>query len=308
MSHSSQKAAPPKKPISLWKRLLRSVVLGYVLLIVILLVFQRDLIYHPTRADRLSAKDAASLVDVHDFEFTGEDGETLHGWHFSRALSESHPEDLSDSPRVVLYFPGNAGNRSYRVTPCEMLANYGCDVLIADYRGYGENSGSPNEEKFVNDAMSLWKHVTEEMHVPHDRIVLFGESLGGGVATQLAAAQSRKGAPPEGLVIQSSFNSLADVAQRKFFFLPAKWLVWDRFDSAANIGDIKCRYLHLHGDQDEVVPYACGRELYASAPDSIEKQFVTIEDGGHNDLYSDSRHFIALSRAIKIWLEAEGAE
>lgn len=298
-----------KRRTPLWKRLLRSVVLGYVLLVVILLVFQRDLIYHPTRADRLPASEAMSgAPGIHDFEFSGADGSILHGWHYSRHSGDSHPEDLSESPRVVLYFPGNAGNRSYRWAACLMLSDLGCDVLIADYRGFGDNPGSPSEETLISDAMSLWNHAIEEMKVRHDRIVLFGESLGGGVATQLAATQSRNGTPPEGVIIQSSFNSLADVAQSHFPFVPAKLLLWDQFDSASQIDDIQCRYLHLHGDRDEVVPYACGRDLFASAPADIEKKFVTIKDAGHNDLYADPNNFVPFSRAIREWLDENSAD
>ena len=297
-SHAEQKPRPP-----VWKRILRSAALCYLILLVILLVFQRDLIYHPTRADRLSASDAASLVAVHDFTFAGDDGETLRGWHFSRALSDSHPEDLSDSPRVILYFPGNAGNRSTRVTRCEMLANFGRDVLIADYRGFGDNPGSPNEENLINDALALWQHVTGEVQVPHDRIVLYGESLGGGVATQLAAKQSKNGTPPEGLIIQSSFNSLGDVAYSHYPIFPTSLLLFDQFDSASHINDITCRYLHIHGDCDEVVPYECGQKLFEAAPDEIDKTFVTLKDAGHNDLYSAPSNFVPFSRALKSWFE-----
>ncbi|MDG2391018.1 MAG: alpha/beta hydrolase [Planctomycetaceae bacterium] len=306
MSDSSQLTTDPpsQKRTPIWKRILRSAILCYVLLLLILVVFQRDLIYHPTKNENLSKAGAMGVpADVHHFEFAGADGVTLHGWRYPRALSESHPEDLSDSHRVVLYFPGNAGNRSYRVTPCEMLANFGCDVLIADYRGYGDNPGSPTEETLISDAMSLWQHATEKMKIPHDHIVLFGESLGGGVAVQLAAEQCRNGSPPEGLVIQSSFNSLVAVAQSNYPIMPAKLLLRDQFDSASQMVDIECRYLHVHGDNDRVVPYSCGRALFEAAPDDIYKTFVTLENAGHNDLYSDPRNFVPFSRAIQEWLE-----
>jgi len=290
----------------IWKRIVRSTILCYVLLLLILIVFQRELIYHPSKNENLSSPDALGVpVQVHHFEFTAADETILHGWHYPRAGSENQfqPDDLSESPRVVLYFPGNAGNRSYRVTPCEMLANYGCDVLIADYRGYGDNPGSPDEETLLGDARSLWDHATGEMKVPHNRIVLFGESLGGGLAVRLAAEQSRNSTPPAGLIIQSSFNSLADVAQKHYPFVPAKWLLRDQYKSAAEMGDLDCRYMHFHGDKDEVVPYECGRALFDAAPDDIDKQFVTLENAGHNDLYAEPRNFVPFSRALKAWLD-----
>jgi len=307
---ADDRSAQPKKP-RVWWRVLRSVLLTYVLIVVVMTVLQRSLIYHPRTEGRLLAGEDYQIDGgVYDFEFHAADGETLNGWHYCRHLHpadtpEALAEELKSSPCVVLYFPGNAGNRSGRVYQCQMLAEFGSDVLIADYRGFGDNPGSPSEGALISDAHRLWDYVTEECGVPHDRIVLYGESLGGGVAVRLAADESRAGTPPGGLVIRSSFSSLGDVGQSHYPFLPVKWVLLDQFDSESHICDINCRYLHIHGDQDEVVPYECGKRLYDAAPPECDKCFVTLEGAGHNDIYDQPDSYVKFSRELRKWLEEE---
>lgn len=306
---TSDDQIPQPKKTRAWVRLFRSVLLTYVLIVVVMTVLQRSLIYHPRTAHALNAGQTESVPEaVYDFEYRGADGESLNGWYFRRFMqpaetAEKITKQLNDSPQVVVYFPGNAGNRASRVDRCEMLARFGADVLIADYRGYGDNPGSPSEEILISDAHCLWNYVTEECGVAHDRIILYGESLGGGMAVRLAADQSRAGTPPAGLVIRSSFNSLGDVGQTHYPFLPVKWVLWDQFDSESHICDIDCRYLHVHGDRDEVVPYECGKRLFAAAPAACEKCFVTLEGAGHNDIYARRDSFVKFSQELREWLQ-----
>lgn len=300
-----------QKQTALWIRFVRSTLLGYALIVVLMTVLQRNLMYHPRTATSLSAGLIQSVPDgVYDFQYQGADGQALNGWHYTRHLQpadspEAVATELKQTPQVVLYFPGNAGNRSSRIDQCQMLAEWGADVLIADYRGFGDNPGSPTEDVLFEDAHALWNYVTQQCGVPHDRIVLFGESLGGGVAVRLAADESRAGTPPAGLVIRSSFSSMGDVGQTHYPFLPVKWVLWDQFDSESHICDINCRYLHLHGDQDEVVPYECGQRLYAAAPEECDKCFVTLEGAGHNDIYDSFKSSMTLQRELRTWLEGK---
>ena len=298
---------PKQRPV--WFRMLRSALLTYVSIVVVMTVMQRSLIYHPLTAEALNAGSTGSVPSgVYDFAFRGADGTPLNGWYFRRYMrsaesGEEMTKQLTDSSRVVLYFAGNAGNRSARVDQCEMLAAFGADVLIADYRGFGDNPGSPSEDVLIADAHCLWDYVTGECGVPHERIILYGESLGGGMAVRLAADQSRAGTPPAGLVIRSSFNSLGDVGQSHYPFLPVKWVLWDQFDSESQICDIDCRYLHVHGDRDNVVPYECGKSLFEAAPEGCDKCFVTLEGAGHNDIYARPESFVKFSRELRQWLE-----
>ena len=207
---AADQSARPKQARA-WLRIVRSGILTYLLLLALMTMLQRSLIYHPRTAGELNAGLHQEVPGgVFDFEFQGADGTSLNGWLYRRNLPraespESALEALDDSPCVVLYFPGNAGNRSTRIYPCQMLAELGCDVLIADYRGFGDNPGSPSEDVLIADAHSLWNHVRETCGVPHNRIVLFGESLGGGPAVRLAADLSRAGTPPAGDSLELRF-------------------------------------------------------------------------------------------------------
>ena len=301
-----------RKPSRL-RDMVKRVVLGYCAIVLILTFIQRWLIYHPTTANALPVSDQVlNRATAHDFTFQSTDKLTLHGWHFLRAGEyadnlEECQQKLSESPSVVVLFPGNAGNRSYRTLHGQMITSLDADFVIADYRGYGENEGSPSEENLISDAHALWAYLVYECGIPSDRIVLYGESLGGGVAVRLAADLCVAGTPPQALIVQSSFSSLGDVGQGKFPWLPVKLVLWDRFSSEAHMEHVNCPYLHLHGDQDEIVSFKIGKKLFASAPESsisgIDKQFVTLEGVGHNDVLIDLNGSITVQREIEKFLD-----
>lgn len=303
-----------------WKHRLRWVVLriaGYYLLIVAGIgFFQRKLIYLPRRADSIPARAAGfSPGQIHDVSFTSHDGLVLHGWHVvprdPACKTEADCDALLKDPRrIVLYFPGNGDNRSRRAAELHCLAALGAHVVLFDYRGYGENPGSPGEEHLARDARSAWEFVIRDLGVPPERIVFYGESLGGAVATRLAGELCQAKTPPAGLVVSGTFSSLADTGAGHYPWLPVRLLLIDRFPSIDRIAAVTCPVLHLHGDQDEIVPIPLGKKLFAAAPEKsasgIPKQFIEITGGGHND-FSDStlqpplREFLAR-------IEAPGAE
>ena len=100
---------------------------------------------------------------------------------------------------VVLYFSGNAGNRTYRLEEFQTFTRVGCDVFVFDYRGYGENEGSPTEKHLISDAVAAFRYATQQRDISPERMIVFGESIGGGVATRLASEASQAGTPPGGL-------------------------------------------------------------------------------------------------------------
>ena len=178
--------------------------------------FQRSLIYHPVKSDELSASKSGLSQAVIDLAVETDDGLTLHGW-----LALSGPKELAlpvdsktelsqDRPLVIVY-PGNAGNRAGRTCLLQAFDELGADSIIFDYRGYGDNAGLPSEANIARDARAIWDHATNELNVPARRIVLYGESLGGGVAVRLANDLCQNGVEPGGLIIQSSFNSLVGI-------------------------------------------------------------------------------------------------
>jgi fermentation-respiration switch protein FrsA (DUF1100 family) len=141
----------------------------------------------------------------------------------------------------------------------------------------------------TRDARAIWNYAVDDLKVPANRIVLYGESLGGGVATRLAANLCTDGIEPGGLIIQSSFNSLVAAGQYHFPLLPVNLLLIDRFESEKHIRHVTCPILHLHGELDTIVPLKLGKKLFSAAPErsskGVAKQMVLLPHTNHNDVY-----------------------
>lgn len=274
------------RPRRLWWRVLLRIVLifavvPYLAVGGLMVAVQRQLLFVPRKTERLLAKDVWTPDrPVEDFELTADDGLTLHGWHFTgRELASSQPR------RIVLYFPGNAGCRQNRLADVTDLTELGCDVVIMDYRGYGENPGDPSEAKLHADAQALWKAVRERLHYEPREIVLFGESLGGAVAIHLAAEMSRANTPPAALIVNSTFTSMGDTVAWHYPCYPFRYLLFDPFPSIRRIPDVTCAFLQFHGTADETIPFTHGENLFAAASPTgqgIAKRFIKIEGAGHN--------------------------
>ena len=282
--------------------------------LVMLTSLQRSLIYHPTRAAKLPAKAAGfSPGQAHDVAVQSDDQCQLRGWLI---LAHGHAADDSESLRrelsagrpFVLYFSGNAGHRAHRHDDVRLLVQAGADVLICDYRGYGDSSGEPTEEGLARDARAVWKLATEDHKIATSRIVLFGESLGGGVAVRLASELEAKQTPSRGLILRSTFNSLPDAAAFHFPWIPVRWLLIDRFPSESRIRDVTCPILQFHGRRDAVIPIELGRRLFDAARDQsasgVAKRFVELPNADHNDVLETSRREVM--SAIKEFLKAIG--
>ena len=179
-------------------------------------------------------------------------------------------------PTLVL-FQGNAGNISDRLFKVVPFLQQGWGVLLVGYRGYGGNPGKPTEAGLYADGRAALNYLAGQGVVP-GWLVLYGESLGSGIAVQMAT-EIRTGA----LVLEAPFTSLADMAQRQFPYFPARWLVLDRFDSLAKIGSIPTPLLILHGERDTIVPVDLGRRLFDAANEP--KVFHAFPEAGHVDLY-----------------------
>lgn len=263
----------------------------YLLVTIMFAGLQRSLIYPAMRSGPLQAANFAFAgVDATDVRTQTSDGLTLHGWHF-RPAEDSVAAD--DQRPVILFLHGNGGNRVHRLDDVDLLTGLGAEVVIFDYRGYGENAGSPSESGLATDALAMWDFVTGELAVDPSRVVLFGESLGGGVAVTLAAEKSRAQTPPGGLILRSTFSSMTDAASYHYPWLPIRIALLDRYDSLSRIGDVTCPILSLHGDADQIVPMELGRRLYEAAPEraanGIAKGFVTLPGAGHNDVLESAR-------------------
>ena len=220
-------------------------------------------VFHPTPGVDLRPEEIG--VDAEDIYLSTSDGVRIHSFYLP---------DGRGTSRAILFLHGNAGNASHRLPNAAELARLGAAVLLLDYRGYGLSEGTPEEAGVYLDARA-GLGLLEERGFPPDRIVLFGRSLGGAVAVDLAVDR-----PLAGLILESTFTSGADMA-RSAFGIPLGALVGSRWDSMSKIVRVRCPILFFHGDRDEVVPFSLGRRLYEAAPEP--KAFETIGGAGHND-------------------------
>lgn len=302
---SSELSPPTSRPQSRstrliwWKRWLLLVTVPYLGALIMLATFQRSLIYHPFAEKSLPADQAGfGTGRTHDVTVRTEDHLELRGWLVlakggAAGSDEQITAEFAKGRPVVLYFGGNAANRLYRTLEVQALTEAGADVLIFDYRGYGDSPGEPSEEGLARDARAVWRFATETNKIEARRIVLYGESLGGGVAVRLASELSLNKTPPAGVILRSTFNSLIDAAASHFPFIPVRWLLIDRFPSDQRIGDVTCPMLQFHGQRDTIVPFRLGQKLFAAAPEKsaagIPKRFVALPKSGHNDVMETSR-------------------
>ncbi|QDT31301.1 alpha/beta hydrolase [Thalassoglobus polymorphus] len=295
MNKSSTLDQIPEK-MTLRRQLIRLVLLAgftYLGFCLMLAFLQRKLIYVPRAAPVLLAESGYPEERIREIVLSVDDGLNLYGWY---CLPDTGKAPAS--PRLALIFPGNGGNRLNRVRILELVNDLGCAALIVDYRGYGGSHGAPSEEAIATDCRKVWGFATGELGFSNDQIIVFGQSLGGGVATRLVWELCQENQAPAGLVLQATFTSLVDAAQHRFPWLPVNLLLVDRYPSINRIPDITCPLLMLHGRQDEIVPLQLGERLFAVAPEvsanGIQKRFVELPDAGHNDIYH-----VALDDVIK---------
>ena len=181
------------------------------------------------------------------------------------------------SRKVLLWFHGNAENIGYNLDQQRELAATGVNILAVDYRGYGKSEGTPDEAGVYRDADAAYDYLVEQRHFQPQDIILYGHSLGGAVAVNLAARR-----PCGGLIVQSSFTSAREMAERMFAIPLISYVVKSKFDSEDLIRTVHAPILITHGTRDEIVPIKMGEQLFAAAPEP--KHFYPVEGAGHNDV------------------------
>jgi hypothetical protein len=256
--------------------------IGYLAIMGLAFAFQDQLLFQPS--SRLLATPDRAGMDYEAVRLNTEDGETLHGWWL--------PAE-SVSRGTLLFFHGNAGNISGRLESVRQFHDLGLNVLIVDYRGYGQSTGSPSEQGLYRDAEAMWQHLTGARGIDPARIVLFGRSMGGGPATWLAVRTS-----PGAVILESVFTNVPDIGAHHYPFLPVRTLATNQFDNASRVPDIEAPKLFIHSRGDRIVPFELGRAVYKAATEP--KQFLEIE-GGHNDgfLVSAERYTRTIDRFLE---------
>ncbi len=238
---------------------------------------ERLMIYYPLNDHDFETPQ--SPVKPQDIYWTSDDGIETHGW-----LLEN-----SKSDRILVYFHGNAGSIAGRYPWALQLMNAGVSVLMVEYRGYGRSKGEPSEDGIYRDAHAVWRWLVTTKMVRPENIILYGKSLGGGPATELAS-HYRAG----GLVLQSTFTSIPDMAKRVMPWVP-KFLVQTQFDNEKKLKSVEVPTLIIHSRGDDLIPFEHSVRNAASAKNLVSH--LIYHGYGHNDLVAGEGQSIV--KAIK---------
>ena len=236
-------------------------VLTYIFFLTVLFVFQRKLQYFPM--GKVQHVSAYGLTGFSEKILTTKDEIKILSWY----------RPAQNNEKIILYFHGNAGNIGDRSHKFAALAANGFGVLAITYRGYFGSEGKPSEAGLLLDADAALQFLLDQGY-SEKNIILFGESLGSGVAIQLAAKHNF-GA----IILESPFTSIAKVAQKTYWFVPVNLLLKDKFESIKFLPKISSPILIFHGTKDPIVPYSEGEKLFNAI--TAPKKLITIEGGGH---------------------------
>jgi hypothetical protein len=240
--------------------------LGYVGVVAAMYLAQRSFIYPIPSTIRTTPR-AAGFAQAEENVLTTAGGERVIVWHVAPQPGR----------HVVIYFPGNGDTLAGSAGRFEAITSDGTGLVALSYRGYAGSSGSPSEQGLLSDAAVTYAFAVA-MYDPA-RIVLWGFSLGSGIAVAVAAEHQ-----VGGLILEAPYTSIADIAAAAFPFLPARYLLKDTFRSDERIKRVAAPLLVMHGAQDATIPIAFGERLFAMAREP--KQFVRFDGGGHADLGS----------------------
>ena len=229
----------------------------------ILYFMQPTFLYRPVREVPYTPDELG--LDFESVVFKSGDGLLLSGWYIP----------AEDAKLTVLFCHGNGGNMFHRLDSINIFYNLGLNCFIFDYRGYGSSEGKPGEEGTYLDVMAAYKWLTEEKKVSPADIIIFGKSLGGSIAAQLAGKVEARA-----LIIESTFTSYVDIGRKFYPYMPVRWFARFSYKTIDYIKDVLCPVMIIHSRSDEIVSFEFGLELYEAANEP--KEFVEIL-GGHND-------------------------
>lgn len=244
-------------------------------------VFQRHFEYAPDKTPP-GPPSASDLPQMREIPLETADGLSIFAWFAPPAAPDG---------RVIVMFHGNAGTVAGRAQKARHFIAKGYGVMMLEYRGYAGNPGAPTEEGFYHDARAALDAV-QRLGYAARQIVVYGESIGSGVAVQMAVERQ-----PELLVLEAPFSSAVDVARLAYFWLPLDSLMKDKFDNLSKIGQVKSALLIVHGDEDATVPHPLSKRLFDAA--RHPKEYALIAGAGHADLYDHHAGHI-----ITDWMEA----
>ena len=259
---------------------------GYVLLCVVMALIQRRLQYLPTVED-VPFPSESWYHGLEDVTLDTADGFRLRAWYWP-----------GTRPITLVIFHGNGGNRLHRLDWAVGFHRRGFGVFLLDYRGYGGSEGSPTEEGLYLDGEATVRWLEAK---GAGKLVYVGESLGSGVAVEMAVRQ-----PPAALIVQSGFSSAVDVARNAYPFLPVGLLMKDRYENADKIGKVKSPCLFIHGEKDRIVPVDLGRRLFERASEPKEIFLLPAADHNHLIYIGGKRYYDRVETFLVRYVEGEG--
>ena len=241
------------------------VIIAYIIVVVLLYTLQRRLIFHP--GSLTTYYQFRTEAGAKEIMLTTVDGERINGLFFR-----------NDHPDVILYFHGNAGDLSGWQYVSDDFTSLGFNFMIIDYRGYGKSSGKISEKGLYHDGEAAFDFLIKNGFSPGN-IIVYGRSMGSGVAVHVAANRKCKG-----LILESPFSSLSRLGNEKLpLFFPSVYIRF-RFDNLLKINRVECPIILLHGTHDELIPDSHSRRLFAKIKG--KKKMIIVDRGSHNDLHT----------------------
>lgn len=249
--------------------------MAYLFIVGFMYIWQRKILYLPVR--ELVKPTNYGLYDMEEKSLKTDDGVVITVWH-----QQAHKHKPT-----IIYFHGNAGNLGDRIEKIQAFLDQDFGFIAVSYRGYGSSGGSPTEVGFYHDAHAAINFAIKELGIHADNLILYGESLGSGVATKMATEY-----PVLALVLEAPYTSIADRAAELYPFLPVKFLLHDDFNNIDIIGKVTAPVLIFHGYLDDVTPIPHGRKVLEKANEPKEARF--FDHVGHTDF-----HYPTLAKAVE---------
>ena len=259
--------------------IVRIFVFAYIGLAIVLYLGQSNLVYRPSQ--ELIETPATLGLKFEDIQITTKDNVNLAAWF----VPAKDKDQIGKG--VILFCHGNGGNIGDRVSYLPIFRDLGLSTFLFDYRGYGKSGGKPTEEGTYNDVEAAWQYLTQEKQIPPKKIIIYGESLGGAIASYLAqkiSQQDNKNAA-SGLILASTFTSISDRASELYPFLPIRLLSRFSYNSRDRLPNIKIPVLIMHSIDDEIIPFHHGDRNFQAA--NQPKKLVKLR-GDHNSGFLDS--------------------
>ena len=238
---------------------LSSAIIAYLVLLIFIYFYQRHLLYHPLENNYQNDKIQFSYEEIF---IKVDDKITLKSWLINKDFKEF---------KTLVLFHGNAGDLSNRIYKLNELNKLDINILLISWRGFSGNKGSPTEKNLYEDAEAAIKWLNEKK-VENNQIILYGESLGSGVAVEIGKKNNFNG-----IILESPFTSVENSAKIYYPYLPVKFLLKDRYDSINKIDKIRTPILIMHGKKDDIVPFSMGKELFEKA-NNPKYSYFTLDD------------------------------